>query len=52
MMDYFEPFRKKREFYVNNPKEINEILKYGSEKAKLIADSVIDRVKSTIGLIV
>ena len=51
MMDYFEPFRK-REFYVNNPKEINEILKYGSEKAKLIADSVIDRVKSTIGLIV
>ncbi len=52
MMDYFEPFRKKREFYVNNPKEINEILKYGSEKAKLIAENVIDRVRSTIGLIV
>lgn len=50
VMDYFEPFRKKREFYKNNPKEINEILKYGSEKAGEIADNVIDRVRSAIGL--
>ena len=51
-MDYFEPFRKKREFYKNNPKEINEILKYGSEKAKIVADGVIDRVRSATGLII
>ena len=49
-MDYFEPFRKKREFYKSNPKEINEILEYGAGKAGEIADNVIDRVRSAIGL--
>tara|TARA_B100001996_G_scaffold381081_1_gene369808 strand:- start:390 stop:1388 length:999 start_codon:yes stop_codon:yes gene_type:complete len=50
VMAYFEPFRKKREFYCNNPKEVNEILMHGAKKAGIIADNVIDRVRSAIGL--
>ena len=52
VMDHFEPFRKKREFYKNNPKEINEILKYGSEKAGAVAEGVIDKIRSATGLII
>ena len=51
-MDYFQPFREKREQLVNNPKDVNDILQYGAKKAKLIANEVIDRVRTSCGIII
>ena len=50
VMDYFQPYREKRNKLVNNPKEVYEILKYGAKKAGLIANEVLARVKSSSGL--
>ena len=52
IMDYFQPFREKREQLVNNPKDVNDILQYGAKKAKLIANEVIDRVRTSCGIII
>ena len=51
IMDYFQPFRVKREQLVNNPKDVDDILDYGSKKAKIIANEVIDRVRNACGVI-
>ena len=50
VMDYFQPYREKRNKLVNNPKEVYEILKYGAKKAGSIANEVLARVKSSSGL--
>jgi tryptophanyl-tRNA synthetase len=50
VMDYFQPYREKRNKLVNNPKEVYEILKYGAKKAGLIANEDLARVKSSSGL--
>lgn len=52
IMDYFQPFREKRKKLVNNPKDVNDILQYGAKKAKLIANEVIDRVRTSCGIII
>ena len=52
IMDYFQPFREKRKQLVNNPKDVNDILQYGAKKAKLIANEVIDRVRTSCGIII
>jgi len=50
VMDYFQPYREKRNKLVNNPKEVYEILKYGAKKAGSIANEVLARVRSSSGL--
>lgn len=50
VMDYFKPYREKRDRLASRPKEIYEILRYGSEKADSIASEVLDRVKSSVGM--
>ena len=49
-MDYFYPYREKRASIVNKPKEVREILSYGAKKANLVADKVLDRVRSSVGI--
>tara|TARA_Y100001970_G_scaffold142981_1_gene175755 strand:- start:4188 stop:5165 length:978 start_codon:yes stop_codon:yes gene_type:complete len=51
VMDYFEPYRKKREYFKNNPKKVKDILKLGAKKASNIANQVLDKVRSSIGFI-
>ena len=50
IMDYFYPYRERRASIVNKPKEVREILSYGAKKANLVADKVLDRVRSSIGI--
>ena len=48
-----ETYTKQRETYkylMQNKNEIDEILKEGSIKAKKVADEVIKRVKSKLGI--
>ena len=48
--EYFSPFRKKREYLVNNLDEVYDILSTGAKKAKLVADDYLSRVKNAMGL--
>ena len=50
VMEYFQPYREKRDRLASRPKEIYEILRFGSEKADSIATEVLERVKSSVGM--
>ena len=50
VMDYFHPFREKRVNIVSKPQEVYEILRLGAKKANLVADEVLDRVRSSAGI--
>ena len=50
VMDHFQPFREKRATLVSRPKEVRDILRLGAKKADIIAEEVLDRVKSSIGM--
>ncbi len=49
-MDYFSPFREKREKLANNMDYVYEILQKGAEKARSIASLKMDTVRDTVGL--
>lgn len=48
--NYFEPYQEKREQLLNNPKEVEEILAFGAEKARKIAQKKMTIIKDVIGL--
>jgi len=50
VMDYFHPFREKRANIISKPQEVYEILRLGAKKANLVADEVLDRVRSSAGI--
>lgn len=50
MMNYFEPFREKRNFYLRNKEKVREILHSGAGKARQVAENILDRVRSSIGI--
>ena len=46
--EFLAPIRAKREYYVNNPKEVDEILMRGNEKAREKAKEVMARVRKNM----
>ena len=50
IMDFFHPYREKRNYFQSNPKEVQEILNLGAKKASKVAIEVLERVKAAIGL--
>lgn len=48
---YFAPYEEKREYYLNNKKEVREILAFGASKAKKIASAKMEIIRDTVGLI-
>ena len=50
-MDYFSPYREKRESFFNNMDYVYEILKKGAHKARSVASSKLDEVRNTVGLL-
>ena len=50
VMDHFQPFREKRASLISRPKEVRDILRLGAKKANTIAEEVLDRVKSSVGM--
>ena len=48
--EHFAPYTDKREHYMNNPKEVKEILAHGASKAKAIASQKIKEIKDAVGL--
>lgn len=47
--DKFSDAREKFDYYMNNLNEIDEALAIGSEKAKVVADDVLIRVRNKVG---
>lgn len=50
VMDYFEPFRKKREHLKNNPSIVKDVLQMGAKKAQSSANEVLERVRTHTGI--
>ena len=45
----FKTEREKFDFYMNNPAEVDKILALGASKAALIANDVLQRVRTNLG---
>ena len=50
MMDYFQPYREKRKTLLSRPGQVHDILKSGAKKAKDVAEEVLDRVQTAVGV--
>jgi len=48
--DYFEPYREKRAYFLNNIDEVNDILNDGANKARLIAQEKMAIVREKVGI--
>ena len=49
--DEFEESREKREYYINNPKIVKEILEHGANKMKKIANAKMAQVRDAVGIL-
>jgi len=49
MLEKFGPAREKFDYYINHLDEIDEALAVGAEKAKQVAEAVLNRVRSKVG---
>jgi tryptophanyl-tRNA synthetase len=50
LMDYFAPFRKKREELVSNIDYVHEVLRKGAERANAVTDETMNKVRGVVGL--
>jgi len=48
--DHFAPYAQKREYYLNNPDEVKDILAHGAKKARKVAQSKIKIIRDAVGL--
>ncbi len=48
---YFEPYREKREHYMNHKDDVYDIMKMGAEKARAVAKTFLEPAKEKTGLI-
>ncbi|AXH08769.1 tryptophan--tRNA ligase [Malaciobacter halophilus] len=48
--EHFEPYLEKREYYLNNKDEVKDILAFGANKARKIAQAKMEQIRELIGL--
>jgi tryptophanyl-tRNA synthetase len=48
--DHFAPYTEKRDYYLNNPKKVKEILEHGASKARKIAAPKMEIIRDAVGL--
>jgi tryptophanyl-tRNA synthetase len=48
--EHFAPYNDKREYYLNNPNEVKEILAHGASKAQKIAKEKMRIIRDAVGL--
>ncbi len=48
--EHFAPYNEKREYYLNNPNEVKEILAHGASKAQKIAKEKMRIIRDAVGL--
>ena len=50
MLDYFEPYRQKREDLANNLDYVHEVLAKGAARAKAVARETLNKARVAVGL--
>jgi len=50
IMEYFHPYRVRRDDFQSNPSKVKEILAIGASKASSVANLVMERVRKAIGI--
>ena len=50
IMEYFYPYRLRRDNFLSNPSKVKEILASGASKASATANRVMERVRKSIGI--
>jgi len=50
IMDYFGPYRIKREHFFNNPAHVKDIMDMGAKKAQNSANEVLEKVRTATGI--
>ncbi len=50
IMDHFGPFRQQREYLENNRDYVRQLLSKGAEKATVVAEDYLRRVRAAVGL--
>jgi len=50
IMDYFGPYRIKREHFFNNPAHVQDIMYMGAKKAQNSANEVLEKVRTATGI--
>ncbi len=48
--EHFAPYQERREHYLNNPDEVKEILAFGANKARKIAQEKLKIIRDAVGL--
>jgi tryptophanyl-tRNA synthetase len=49
--EYFAPYQEKRQYYLDNPNEVKEILNFGASKAREIAQEKMRSIRDGVGLV-
>lgn len=47
---YFEPFREKRQHYVDNPDLVHSIMRKGADKVRIIGKDYLNKARKAVGL--
>lgn len=50
VIEYFAPYRSKREVLARDPDRVREILEAGAKRARLVAEKTVERVYRRVGL--
>lgn len=50
LLEYFSPYRQKREELADDPGYVEQVLKDGAERAKAVASVTLDKVRSAVGI--
>jgi tryptophanyl-tRNA synthetase len=50
-LEYFSPYRDKREALARDPDKVQDILKEGARKARAVAQKTLERVYRRVGLL-
>ena len=49
--DYISPYREKRKYLLNNTDEVRQILGQGKEKASIVANDYIEKIRKAMGIV-
>ena len=50
IIDYFSPYREKREYLSKNIDQVHSLLDHGRDKASKVADEYIKKIRDAMGL--
>ena len=50
IFNHFSPYRKKREYLLNNLDDVYQVLEKGREKANVVANEYIDKIRKAMGI--